>query len=279
MSQINCGACAELRENAPDFVQNGVTSTVADSLADNTGLNPNLEVLHDDCEDLNLANDCLIGFSTKELESYDVCDWKEFMRKHLGNLYELLKAIIASICGLWLRLEVVSYQGIIKLYTTTTSSGTTGATVQTPPFNRSTKSGNMPSGVLTASSDFKSVTVKNTINVPILVNATFNCSIISDQPISSCYIVVTRDGVHKGQTPFITPSTYDQQVQMEPFILQPGQTTVLSYYFGIGYANNWFITQFGGNGDIECTLVPANNSNPKIQQSYFIVQAETIIGG
>lgn len=101
MSKINCDACAELREYAPDFVLNGVTDTIATSLKNDTGFNPGLTALHTDCEDLNDANDCLIGRLDGEIEAYDVCDWKEFMHKFLPNLYELLKAIIAAVCGLW----------------------------------------------------------------------------------------------------------------------------------------------------------------------------------
>lgn len=279
MSTKNCEACADLRENAPEFVRNGVTENVAESLKDNTGFNAKLTVLHDNCQDLNNANDCLMGNLPYSLPEYDVCDWKDFMEIALNNNYELLKAIIASNCGLWEKLEVVSYQSVLKLYTNTNVLGPSGAPVQIPLFNKYKRSGNMPSSVLVPTGNYNAVTVHNTLDVPILVNATFNCSIISDQPLSSCYIVVTRDGAHMGQTPFITPSTYDQQVQMEPFILQPGDSTILSYYFGIGGANPWFISQFGGTGAIQCNLVPKNASDPKIQESYFIVQATTIIGG
>lgn len=107
MSTINCDSCANLRESAPEFVQNGVTDKVAASLKNNTGLNPSLTVLHNDCEDLNDVNDCLIGRMADEVEAYDVCEWKEFMKKHLSNLYETLKAIIAAICGLWVKVESI----------------------------------------------------------------------------------------------------------------------------------------------------------------------------
>lgn len=105
MSDRDCNACQELRDYAPNFVQNGVNTEVANSLKANTGFNPNLSVLHNDCEDLNDANDCLIGSKADEIEAYEVCDWKTFMRKFLGNLYEMLKAIIAAICGLWIRAD------------------------------------------------------------------------------------------------------------------------------------------------------------------------------
>lgn len=107
MSNIDCSACTDLREYAPNFVQNGVDATVCGSLMNNHGLNPSLTSLHSNCEDLHDVNDCLIGRMTDELEAYDVCDWKEFMQKHNSNLYELLKALICSDCGQWARIETL----------------------------------------------------------------------------------------------------------------------------------------------------------------------------
>lgn len=101
MSKIDCGACDDLRNDAPEFVQNGVNSKICTSLKNDTGLNPNLSVTHTDCEDLDTANDCLIGRMDSELETYDVCDWKKFMHKFIPNLRELLKAMICAICGIW----------------------------------------------------------------------------------------------------------------------------------------------------------------------------------
>lgn len=106
MSTISCDACDTLRQQAPEFVQQGVTDNVAASLKNNTGLNPALTVLHDNCTDLNNVNDCLIGRMGDEIKAYDNCDWKEYMGKFTPNLYETLKAIIASGCGLWTKLCV-----------------------------------------------------------------------------------------------------------------------------------------------------------------------------
>lgn len=281
MSNRDCSACQDLQDYAPEFATNGVTSAVAKSLQNNTGFNSHLQVLHDDCEDLNDANDCLIGNMEDEIEAYEMCDWKEYMKKFVGNLYEVLKAIIASICGLWLRIEIVSYQGILKLWTdtTTTYSGTvTQNTQQVVHFNHHTRSGNLPSTVLRPSDSYSTVTVKNTIDYPILVNATFNCSKTTDQNIACCYIVITRDGNSIGQTPFITPSTYDQQVAAEPFILQPGEETVLGYYFAVGAMNTFYVNEFGGGDgtNTRCTL-DHYDSGTAVQGSYFIVQAQTII--
>jgi len=107
MSVIACDACNNLREYAPNFVQNGTNEEVCTSLMNNTGLNPGLTVLHNNCDDLHDVNDCLIGRMTDELEAYDVCDWKDYEKKHNSNLYELLKAIICSDCGQWSKLSAL----------------------------------------------------------------------------------------------------------------------------------------------------------------------------
>lgn len=100
-SNVDCSACTDLKKNAPEFVQNGVTKTVCASLQNDTGLNPTLTTLHTDCEDLDTATDCMIGMMEKEVDSYDLCDWKDFMKKFINNLTQILKAIICAICGIW----------------------------------------------------------------------------------------------------------------------------------------------------------------------------------
>lgn len=99
MSEISCTACQELREDAPEFVTNGVTDTVCKSLHKDTGLDSSNG--NDDETDLHTANDCLIGRMRDEINSYDLCDWKDFMRKYIGNDYEVNKGIICALGGLW----------------------------------------------------------------------------------------------------------------------------------------------------------------------------------
>ena len=328
--QLNCNACEDLREYAPDFVQNGVTDTVCNSMKNDTGINPTATVTHNDCEDLNTANDCLVGRMDGELEAYDQCEWKKFMHKLLPNLYTLLKLMICAICGIWVnihdlwhqidllwaeinalknrvtnlenrvsivenaintinntiqqiinKLTVTSYVGLLTLYTNrkvTWDGAVTGN--QDPAFNTNVRQGNMPTSVLSVTSDYKGITVNNTTTVPLLVDCVFNCSIYTDQHICSCFIVVTRDGVTIGQTPFITPNTYDQQVRAEPFILQPNESATLRYYFRVGDANEYFLEQFGksdSEGICRCVLDPNNSSNPENQRSYFNVKVTSIV--
>lgn len=114
MATIDCNACADLITDAPEFMAQGVTDTVCESLENNTGLNPSLSVLHENCEDFEKMNDCLIGKKALEIKSYKDCDWKTFAKGMVENLYQYFKALNCSICGLWKRVTCV-YDGIVKL--------------------------------------------------------------------------------------------------------------------------------------------------------------------
>lgn len=99
MANTNCAACEELRNDAPNLIVNGITNTEIASLKNNTGFNPSSG--NDDCTDLNNANDCFIGNMEAEVDAYDVCDWKPFMKRYIPNEWTVNKSIISAICGLW----------------------------------------------------------------------------------------------------------------------------------------------------------------------------------
>lgn len=99
MANYNCSACEDIRETAPSVVVNGLGSSECTSLKNDTGLNPSSG--HNDCTDLNNLNDCLVGNMKQEVDAYEVCDWKEFMKKFIPNVWTTLKAMICAICGLW----------------------------------------------------------------------------------------------------------------------------------------------------------------------------------
>lgn len=98
-TNVNCSACEELRQSSADFVVNGVNNAVCASLKNNTGFNPSSG--HNDCTDLDAANDCLVGNLVDEIEAEDNCNWKDFAAKALGNIYQVIKAIICALCGIW----------------------------------------------------------------------------------------------------------------------------------------------------------------------------------
>ncbi len=102
MAKPNCSACDDLRENSPNLIVNGLGDTECTSLANNTGLNPSSG--HNDCDDLHDLNDCLIGNMEQEIDAYDVCDWKEYMRKFVENTWTVFKGIICAICGIWVNI-------------------------------------------------------------------------------------------------------------------------------------------------------------------------------
>lgn len=105
MSTLNCSACSEIREVAPEIVVNGLTEDMVTSLQNNTGLNPSDE--NTDCDDLNNMADCFVGNMAAEVDAYEVCDWKTFMKNFIPNVWTTFKGIIASICGLWTKVDAM----------------------------------------------------------------------------------------------------------------------------------------------------------------------------
>lgn len=100
-----CDSCDTLKNLSATFWQNGVTTAVCNSLKNNTGLNANLSTPHTNCEDFEYMIDCMIGGITEQLDAYDACDIKDWIRMAMSNLYTLEKAYNCSLCGLWQRLE------------------------------------------------------------------------------------------------------------------------------------------------------------------------------
>lgn len=96
MSMIQCDSCEELRQNAPNLVMNGLTDTEIDNIYDGNGYGGE----SDNCTDVNNANDCFIGMMENEVDKYDNCDWKEFMKHFINNVWTVMKSIITWLCGL-----------------------------------------------------------------------------------------------------------------------------------------------------------------------------------
>ena len=101
---MDCTSCEELRESAPNFVRRGLTNGMRNHLADNEGYE---DTGNKDCEDLNLAADCLLGRMPSSLKSYDDCDWKAWARDFSNNVYQVMSSVIAAICGLWAKVGLV----------------------------------------------------------------------------------------------------------------------------------------------------------------------------
>lgn len=108
MANLNCDACSDIREIDPNLIVNGWSNTECTSFKNDTGLSPSSG--HNDCTDLQLMNDCLIGNMEAEVDAYDVCDWKDFIKKVLKNLWTVLSAIRCAICGLWTNVHALKTQ-------------------------------------------------------------------------------------------------------------------------------------------------------------------------
>lgn len=104
MADRYCEACVTLQDDAPDFVQNGVTSAIDTRLRNDHGFAAKSSV-DTDCEALNLANDCLVGFMEDETEAYDTCEWKTWSARFAGNVHKVIDATISAVCGLWTKVH------------------------------------------------------------------------------------------------------------------------------------------------------------------------------
>ena len=121
MANINCEACNEIKTIDPNLAINGWSETECTSFKNDTGLNPSSG--HNDCTDLELMNDCLIGDMDAVVDAYGNCDWREFMHKFIPNLWTVLTAIKCAICGIWTNIHNLwnkvncTYNGISNLIT------------------------------------------------------------------------------------------------------------------------------------------------------------------
>lgn len=93
-----CTACGRLKDGSAEFIQNGVTDAVCESLGNDTGFNS--ENGHNSCTDMKDANDCLVKGLHDILPSFDLCDWKDFMEQYSVNDYNMKEAMICWMCGL-----------------------------------------------------------------------------------------------------------------------------------------------------------------------------------
>jgi len=100
-----CEACEALMKYAPNFVVSGITDKECKSLGENKGLNPDLPVLHKNCEDIGDIIDCLIAKQGDMLKAFDICEIKDYLKDHNDNLYQVLKALKCSDCGQWSEIE------------------------------------------------------------------------------------------------------------------------------------------------------------------------------
>lgn len=103
MANYDCGACEDLRQKDPNLLINGFGDDECESLAKDKGLTGG-----DTCEDLHDLNDCLVGNMSREVNAYDTCDWKKFMRRFIPNVWTVLKGIICTLCGINCRVNYLA---------------------------------------------------------------------------------------------------------------------------------------------------------------------------
>lgn len=108
----NCQACQDLNSYAPNFLTNGVTQAICESLGKNTGLIASNN--HINAEDMQDVIDCLVcGFKSK-IDSYGLCAWDQAAKELVDNLCKIFTAYNCELAGIWIRLEEL-YQLILAI--------------------------------------------------------------------------------------------------------------------------------------------------------------------
>lgn len=109
MADLNpCESCAKLKEQNPEFTQNGISASHCNSLKNDTGLKPSLG--HDNCEDLGDIIDCMLGSVVQQLEGSNPCTWRKFATQLMANLHNIMEANLCSECGQWISIHELERQ-------------------------------------------------------------------------------------------------------------------------------------------------------------------------
>ncbi|MCI3860057.1 hypothetical protein V6B05_01265 [Lactococcus garvieae] len=112
----SCGSCSKRQvmdtEKPLEQIQNGdknfcfteITDEICENLHANEGIHPSVTNSNTDCDDLSALNDLGIGDLNNHLIPLDMCDveaWKCWLFSLLSWMWNINKAIICAICGLW----------------------------------------------------------------------------------------------------------------------------------------------------------------------------------
>lgn len=121
-----CEACDSLRNVAPAIELTGITDKMCQSLKEDTGLNPDLSVLHDNCTDIGALINCLMGSLIDSLPAFSSCDYKEFALELAKNTLHSMNAIACSDCGQWEQIWLIwkEIENIYKILDSLTGGAT-----------------------------------------------------------------------------------------------------------------------------------------------------------
>lgn len=116
----SCGSCSKRQvmdtEKPLEQIKNGdknfcfteITDEICENLANDEGIHPSVKNSNNDCDDLTALNDLGIGDLNNHLIPLNMCDveaWKCWLFSLLSWMWNINKAIICAICGLWKKLH------------------------------------------------------------------------------------------------------------------------------------------------------------------------------
>ena len=97
MAKDYCEACESLKTKDPSMIVNGFGDEECANLQADLGIDGEST----DCEDLDMMNECLIGSMEAEAEIADSCNWRQWGKDLVNNVWTMNKAFICTMCGIW----------------------------------------------------------------------------------------------------------------------------------------------------------------------------------
>ncbi|WP_406834442.1 hypothetical protein ABLU29_09550 [Lactococcus lactis] len=94
----------DIRNGDENFCFSEITDKICENLQNDEGINPSVSHSNTDCDDLSSLNDLATGSLHNSLMTLNICDvdaYKCWLDSLLSWFWNLFKAIICAICGLW----------------------------------------------------------------------------------------------------------------------------------------------------------------------------------
>lgn len=113
-----------------NFCFSEITDQICENLANDEGIHPSATNQNNDCDDLSSLNDLATGSLHNALMTLNMCDvdaYKCWLDSLLSWQWNVDKAIICAICGIWKKIHEIEniivdndgYRSVTKIYTYT----------------------------------------------------------------------------------------------------------------------------------------------------------------
>ena len=98
----------QIQNGDENFCFSEITDEMCKNIGSNEGIHPSAKHSNTTCDDLKALNDLGLGTVHNDLMTLDLCDiaaWKCWLFELISWLWNILRAIICAVCGLWCTID------------------------------------------------------------------------------------------------------------------------------------------------------------------------------